>query len=174
MYNEEKYYYIQWMHWWVTAVVVLSLIPLFFIETNIDIKNYTGFILVLSILFLPVVLVPFIHLNVTITTNSITFSMFHFHFKKVNYSSKDISLLRLVKYSPIRDFGGWGIRYSSKGEKAFTVQGKFALCIKINKKTRYICIKDIVSAHRFLSKHYANKYVVDESIKNLIVGENLK
>lgn len=42
-----------------------------------------------------------------------------------------------VKYSPIREFGGWGIRYGTNKKKAWTVRGNRALLLHLADGTRF-------------------------------------
>lgn len=46
---------------------------------------------------------------------------FHVHFKKIAF--QDIESYRMVHYRPIRRFGGWGIRFNLKGERAYNMSG---------------------------------------------------
>jgi len=46
---------------------------------------------------------------------------FHIHFKKFN--ADDLSEYFARKYNPIREYGGWGIRYGLRKGKAYNVSG---------------------------------------------------
>jgi len=48
------------------------------------------------------------------------FSLLHFSFRCIAFSS--IKTYRVRKYKPLREYGGWGIRYGRKG-KAYNVYG---------------------------------------------------
>lgn len=48
------------------------------------------------------------------------FFPFHFSFRKILL--KDIKMIKVRSYNPIREYGGWGIRYGLKG-KAYNVHG---------------------------------------------------
>jgi hypothetical protein len=43
----------------------------------------------------------------------------------------DIESVTLEKINPLRDFGGWGLRYSRKYGKAYTTQGNHVLRIRL-------------------------------------------
>ena len=47
--------------------------------------------------------------------------------------AEDIESITLEKINPIRDFGGWGLRYSKKYGKAYTTQGNHV--IRVHMKT---------------------------------------
>jgi len=42
-----------------------------------------------------------------------------------------------VTYSPIGDFGGWGIRWGGKGKRAWTVRGNRALVLHLSDGSRF-------------------------------------
>ncbi|MFH2143850.1 MAG: DUF6141 family protein [Bacteroidota bacterium] len=53
---------------------------------------------------------------------------FHFKTRKILWSDVDKAYVRI--YSPLMEYGGWGIRYSSNG-KAFNVQGNKGLQLEL-------------------------------------------
>jgi hypothetical protein len=52
-----------------------------------------------------------------------------FHLKPKLYSFGDIASAEAVTYSPLRDYGGWGIRYGRKGW-AYNVSGNRGVLLK--------------------------------------------
>jgi len=46
---------------------------------------------------------------------------FHIHFKR--FGREDLSEYYARQYKPIREYGGWGIRYSLRNGKAYNVSG---------------------------------------------------
>lgn len=82
-------------------------------------------ILLFSCLFLS------LKLETKIKSDGIYVRFFPFHFKFKYYSYSSISKLYLRQYKPIREFGGWGIRYGFSGKgKAFNVSGNEGLQIE--------------------------------------------
>lgn len=73
-----------------------------------------------------ILLFYFMSLETTVTREAITITYFPFHLKKRIYPFTEIKHLEVVKYNPIGDYGGWGVRLSSKG-KAFNVRGDYGL-----------------------------------------------
>jgi len=59
----------------------------------------------------------------------------HRRFHTIAFS--DIKSCESVVYRPIREYGGWGIRYGSKG-KAFTVRGNRGVEIVLNDQSRIL------------------------------------
>ena len=81
-----------------------------------------GFIIVL-ILFLAVfLLLGFANLATAIDIKGITYRYYPFHLKYHTISWDEIEEYEVIKYNPIRDYGGWGVRFG-KGGKAFNVSG---------------------------------------------------
>ena len=50
------------------------------------------------------------------------YQFFPFHFKSHTIRIKDINSFKAMKYSPLKEYGGWGIRFGFKG-KAYNVSG---------------------------------------------------
>lgn len=42
-----------------------------------------------------------------------------------------------VTYSPLREFGGWGIRYGGKGKKTWNIRGNRAVLLHLRDGTRF-------------------------------------
>ena len=53
-----------------------------------------------------------------------------FHRKWISFNFEDISKVEAVRYSPIKEYGGWGIRYGRKG-KAYNVRGNKGLFVTL-------------------------------------------
>jgi hypothetical protein len=70
--------------------------------------------ILLPILFLK------INLLVEISSEGIFVKFFPFHLSKKKILFQEITNVSAITFNPIRDFGGWGIRYGTKG-KAYTV-----------------------------------------------------
>ena len=74
-----------------------------------------------------------IHLSVRITKEGIEFRFFPFHIKYRLIPFSDIKIAEIRNYSPIEEFGGWGIRRADK-KLAYTISGKH--CIEFHLKSR--------------------------------------
>ena len=73
-----------------------------------------------------ILLFYFMSLETTVTKEAIAINFFPFHLKKRTYSFAEIQHLEVIKYNPIGDYGGWGVRLSRNG-KAFNVRGDYGL-----------------------------------------------
>lgn len=83
---------------------------------NVPLLLATGFVLLLSILFFN------FRLETKIQTDGVYIRFFPFHrsFKYYSWDKIDRSYVR--KYSPLREYGGWGIRIGQNGD-AFNISG---------------------------------------------------
>jgi hypothetical protein len=61
-----------------------------------------------------------------INKDRIEYRFFPLHFRNHKIEWNEVENYEVVKYHPIRDYGGWGIRYGFKG-KAFNVSGNKGL-----------------------------------------------
>ena len=71
-----------------------------------------------------------LHLKTRITDEGIIFSFPPFLFREKRIPFSDINKLEVIKYHPIRDFGGWGIKWGLKG-RAYNVSGNMGLMIEL-------------------------------------------
>lgn len=82
----------------------------------------TGLCLVLTLLF------ACIHLDTVITKKGIYIRFFPFHLRFYHYPWSQLTRCYIRQYSPIKEFGGWGIRIGLAGKsKAYNVSGHIGL-----------------------------------------------
>lgn len=70
-----------------------------------------------------------IKLHVTINTEGITYKYPPFHIKPKQLPWANIESAELMKINPLKEFGGWGLRYGKLGT-AYTTRGRYILHIK--------------------------------------------
>lgn len=58
-----------------------------------------------------------------------------FHFQYKQYPFKNRRHYECITYSPLKRFGGWGIRFNLKGEKAYNMNGKKGIELKLKHNT---------------------------------------
>lgn len=90
------------------------------------------FILVFLLYCFVFYLLQFARLITQIDSNGINYRFVPFHFKFYQIKKEEIDSFKLVTYRPIRDYGGWGIRYGKNG-KAYNVTGNQGLIIQLHK-----------------------------------------
>jgi len=111
---EENQKFTQWWLWVILlSFPIMSFGP--FDENEINI-NYVliGFIL-------PVIFYLF-ELRIKVSNKGLHYQFFPFHFKSHTIDIEDIESIKAMEYSPLKEYGGWGIKYGFKG-KAYNVSG---------------------------------------------------
>jgi hypothetical protein len=111
--------------WWIGAMLTFTVIALGYgiITGKADPSSRYGLLIGMIVIALVSFLLYFTHLETRIDEAGITFR--YFPFQRVYYYVKwtEIQTIQLRNYKPVRDFGGWGIRYSFNQGKAYTIKG---------------------------------------------------
>lgn len=123
--------------WWLWVILIGVNIP-FMVGIYTQIINKepfgtkpmsdNGLILVTILMILLLLLFFSFNLKTEITKDKIYFQFFPFHIKGRSYLISDIQKMKVEKYSPIGEYGGWGIR-GWGDNKAFNVKGNKGLRI---------------------------------------------
>ena len=130
---------------WIWITIILTSTPvfiLFFFATYKQIIQGVPFgnnpmsnegliiatIFTLSVVISLLLLFGFAKLTTTIDKQAIRFKFFPFQ-RKVKYIDwKEVNEYQIIKYNPIGDFGGWGIRKRGK-RKVYNVSGNVGLLL---------------------------------------------
>ena len=112
--------------WWIW--IILLSFPIFAIYPfDLNNLNYNYIIIssAISVCFY------FLELRVFITKEGLYYQFFPIHLKKNQIKFTEIKKVEAIKYNPIIDYGGWGIKHSYNG-KAYNVSGKFGIKIYLS------------------------------------------
>jgi len=85
---------------------------------------------VIALLLIIVCLFAFSRLETKIDSDGIAVRFFPFVWQCKFYSWDVIETVRVTKYRPLADFGGWGVRCGISATKAYTVSGNTALVLQ--------------------------------------------
>ena len=119
---EEKQKFNQWWLWVILLVFpVLSIMPF-----NGDGINYNYVLIGIAI----PLMFYFFELRTFVTKEGLHYQFFPFHFKKHLIKLDEIEKIEALQYSPLGDYGGWGIRYGFKG-KAYNVSGNKGVKVRL-------------------------------------------
>jgi len=152
-----------WIGLTVSALVVIGIFGLGFYRQIIQGKPFgnnpmsdTGlivtFVLVVFLFLLVFLLFGFAKLTTEIDKRRIAFRFFPFHLKFQQIGWDKIEKFEVITYKPIRDYGGWGIKFGKKG-KAYNVAGDKGLQLQLKSgKTILIGTQKAVELSDFLSK----------------------
>ena len=87
---------------------------------------------VLATIFFILLLLLFFHAKLTtmIDDSGISYRFFPFHLSFHKISWDEIESYEVTTYRPIREYGGWGIRFG-KNKKAYNVSGNVGLSVQL-------------------------------------------
>lgn len=109
------------------------------------------FILITLMFFLLILLFVFAKLTTVIDKNGVAFRFFPFQFRFTKIAWSEIESAEVITYNPIRECGGWGIKYNKKG-KVFNVAGDKGLQLQLrNGKTILIGTQQSAGLAKYLS-----------------------
>ena len=111
---EENQKFTQWWLW----VILLSFPIMAFGPFD---KNEVNIEYVLIGLALPLLFYLF-ELRIKVSNDGLHYQFFPFHFKSYTIKHEEIEKAKAMEYSPLKEYGGWGIKYGFKG-KAYNVSG---------------------------------------------------
>ncbi|PWT70646.1 MAG: hypothetical protein C5B59_19770 [Bacteroidetes bacterium] len=121
-------------------------------------KSYVGiisFVVTLSIF----ILFKLLTLETKITNDTFCFRFLPFQIKFKCITKSEISKIKVTKYYPITDYGGWGIRFGRAG-KAYTTSGNFGISITLSTgKNVMIGTRQPEAVEKFLAE---NGYPITE------------
>ena len=138
---EEKQRFTQWWIWVINIAILLIFLAGIYVQiiqgepfgtkpmSDVGLIILTLFMILFNLLFFG------FNLKTQITHNKIYFKFFPFHTTEREYTISDIQEMKVVKYSPIGDYGGWGIR-GFGDNKAFNVKGNMGLKILFKDGTK--------------------------------------
>ena len=72
-----------------------------------------------------------VNLTTEVHNDGLYFRFYPFHLSFQKIEPDDIKIFEVRTYSPIREYGGWGIRYGRKG-KAYNVSGNRGLQLEFS------------------------------------------
>jgi hypothetical protein len=137
---EESQRFTQW--WLITILVVV----LFIIgrsvahawnTENFDESGLTVLLFTIIPLIAIVILFVYTSLNSRIDETGIQAVFRPFNFSKNHFNWSDVKSIEVVKYSPLRDYGGWGYRFSGKG-KAMNVKGNMGIQLILKSDKQFL------------------------------------
>jgi len=111
---EENQKFTQWWLW----VILLSFPIISFGPFDDNQLNYYYVLIGFS---LPIIFYIF-QLRIKVNKKGLHYQFFPFHIKSHSIKLSEIEKIKAMKYKPLAEYGGWGIKYGFKG-KAYNVSG---------------------------------------------------
>lgn len=123
---EETQRFSQWWLWGLLLLILsFSVKPIWErIQSGNNLSNDQ--IMGIGILVVVMVFFVLIKLTTKVTEDGVYVQFFPIHLKPKFYSWDKISQMEVKKYSPLLDYGGWGVRFGRNG-KAYNVKGNKGL-----------------------------------------------
>jgi hypothetical protein len=125
---EEKQQFRQWWLWILFSIIIGFVLYKIIIEKDFGNSSKTTVLLLLIFLFLITGFLYIINLKTKVYKDRIEINFFPFKIHK-QYYFHNIEKLEVIKYNPIMDYGGWGIRLG-----AYNISGNKGLKIYYKKK----------------------------------------
>jgi hypothetical protein len=145
----------QWWVWLLLTVVFLStIIPIIVLSTENGFDKSFSWALVVPVLLTVgvIVLLYFLRLETTIDARGIHYKFFPFSEKTIPWQEMDECYVR--QYSPLREYGGWGIRFGFSG-KAYNVKGNKGIQVKLKSGKKILFgtqneaeVKDVINSYK--------------------------
>tara|TARA_B100001750_G_C15188160_1_gene437481 strand:+ start:78 stop:551 length:474 start_codon:yes stop_codon:yes gene_type:complete len=89
-----------------------------------------GLLMIFTLLYGLIVGFIYVHkLTTCIDKTGLSFRFFPYHWSARKYEFKNILSYEVIIYKPLRDYGGWGIRFG-KGERVYNVKGNKGIRIR--------------------------------------------
>ncbi|MBS1585367.1 MAG: hypothetical protein JSS82_07440 [Bacteroidetes bacterium] len=114
--------------WWIWAILALAVgIEVYLFVSRVNTDHHGFWIVKLLILVLVIALMLFIRLETKVDATGVYYKFFpvHLGFKKIDW--EEVAEAYVRQYSPIGEYGGWGIRLSFKRGKAYNIAGNKGL-----------------------------------------------
>ena len=127
------------------VICVITIFVIYFVLKKLTNARKKSKVVVISsvtpivIIILIAVLLFIAKLEVQVRPGGISVRFFPLHFSFEEIPFEKIKEYRQVTFSPISDYGGWGIRYGSKG-KAYIVSGEKGVLLKFKDGSDDLCI----------------------------------
>src|SRR5690554_1224992 len=121
---KEKQHFNQWWLYLLFIVLFAYFGFLFFESFSLDLKNKYSLVISAVILILLLLFILKVNLKTLINEQGVYVSFWPLQIKYKHYSWEEIKKIEVIRYSPIKDFGGWGYRISLRGRGvAYNIRG---------------------------------------------------
>ena len=138
-YNEVQRFR-QWWMWLIICSVDIGLIIAFVMDKvygSSEPVQWWEYLVITIVLMILTSLFLLMNLSTRIDETGIHVRFFPFHFREKHFAWEDISKAYVRRYSPLWEFGGWGIKYGFQG-KAYNVSGNEGIQLELKSGKRVL------------------------------------
>lgn len=142
--------------WWIWLVLLFVLAAILFSNSKEGKLFDTSELITTAIIVLLILLLFAANLKTRIDEKGVHIRFFPFHFSYRTYEWEKLYSAEVKKYSPIGEYGGWGVRISLTGNgKAFNVSGNKGIYLVTSEgKKRMIGTKKEIEAQEVLKQYH--------------------
>ena len=152
----------KWWHYIIAGFPVIIISVMFFlvqldlVQTKNNKKESLFFLIMISFLILIFIWFLFLKLETAINEKGIIVNYRGMPFCKRNITWDAIASVSVIKYSPLTDYGGWGVRYSLSGSGwCYNVAGEHGIKLfTINKKPFLIGTQQPEEAEKIINLYF--------------------
>jgi hypothetical protein len=138
---------------WLWALMGLELVVIL-IPLILTKQPWSAFLGMGMVMLLTFVFLGSLRLKTRIDDEGVHFRMSWFHMKDRTIPWDDIDQIYVRKYSPIMEYGGWGVRRFSRNGRAYSVKGNYGIqIVKKDGKKILLGTQSPAEASRYLSRH---------------------
>jgi len=112
LFKENQKFNQKWL-WIILFLAAITPISILILDEGFKLDT-TNFVLI-SMMLLPLFLIYFTELRVEISRESLKYQFYPFHLKVYEIQHDEIETYDQITYSPLKDYGGWGINHTIKG-----------------------------------------------------------
>lgn len=109
------------------VIVLMVTVTIFAIINYVQMPASFSSVSPLVVTFFADLILIALRLNTKINKEGIYFQLFPFQLKGKLITWSEVASIEVRKYSPIKEYGGWGFRYGFKNGKAYNVSGNMGL-----------------------------------------------
>ncbi len=135
VFKETQTYWGTWLAYFIILIELptMVLLGVLYVQADDKAEMAIAFGSVILILGLVLIFIFNIKLETRIDDSGVSFRFFPFINKWRKYDSSKIQSIKVISYSPITDFGGWGLKGNSK-TKAYSILGDQGLLMNVGEK----------------------------------------
>ena len=137
VFNETQSYRGTWLMYLILLIELPTLVLLFVLFFQAEDKSEMGnaLIIVISTLYLVFLLIFNLKLELRIDDSGVYYRYFPFIRKWRKIEKEAIKTIKVIRYRPITDFGGWGLK-GNQTTKAYSIMGDQGLLIDSGEKKK--------------------------------------
>ncbi len=158
--------------WWLIVLMIFVLLISFYsvyqkfkILDDDDNSKIIALVTTIGTLFVVNLFIFSLKLKIRIDERGITYQFFPIHFKPKNIAWPELNTCYVRKYSPVKEYGGWGIRALNKkvlmgfkgNGKAYNVKGNMGIQLEFKDAGKLLFGTQEPEKARQVIKTYSNK-----------------